>query len=157
MLNFASLTKCFLASVGIVIISVISLFVSGRCRHRRRVCLIILMDRYPSADSKLSAGTSCHPSLASLWITLIHHLHLSQVRAGSLVPCRLGLHHRHGRRWQALFRHPSSTACYCVTNSHFWSDYCCFRSIVGVNQLGLHHVLPSWCLEVCRRLTAPSH
>jgi hypothetical protein len=144
-LKFASLTKRFLASVGIVIISVISLFVSGRCCHRRRVCLIILMDRYPSADSKFSAGTACHPSL---WITLIHPLPISQVRASNLVPCRLGLHHRHMRRWQALFRRPSCTACYCVTDSHFWSDHCCFHSIVGVNQLGLHHVLPSWCLEV---------
>ena len=55
-------TKHFLASVGIVVISVISLFVSGQLHHRPRVCLIVMTDRYPSADSKFSAGTSSHLS-----------------------------------------------------------------------------------------------
>ena len=59
---FASLTKHFLDSVGIVVISLISLFVSGHCHRRPRIYLIVSMDRYPSADSKFSAGASSHLS-----------------------------------------------------------------------------------------------
>ena len=137
-----NLTDC--ASVGIVIIALISLFVSKGSLYILQF-LIASVSRCPSVGS----GSSTCEHVLPIGEQPRHFSDILQVRKlclGSVSSCVCCCH---GCRWKTFCRHPNSTG-HSGTDFQFCGDNCRFRvDLVGL-QLGLHGVFPSPCIQVCQ-------
>jgi hypothetical protein len=136
-----NLTDC--VSVGIVIISLISLFVS-KCIPSILRFLIASMDRCPSVGSGFSTGeNSPDRDQAQDFPDL---LQVRKLCLGSVSSCLCCCH---GCRWKTFCRHSGRTGLG-GTDFQFCGDNCRFHDDVVGLQLGLHRVFPPPCIKVCR-------